>query len=160
MFSTIVLFLSHANVVPERGFSINKHLSIHGNSINEATIVALRFVKDHLFKVGDPTKVKITPKLLVSVKKSFQRYADLEAKREYRERIEKEKAQRKAEIEENKQKGENSSQIENDTANTKDDIKSAEMILQDANEQLSKEIKKTKLWKEHYEITVNYSNEH
>ena len=34
-FSMIALSLSHANVVPERGFSINKHLlSIHGNSIN------------------------------------------------------------------------------------------------------------------------------
>ena len=91
----------------------------------------------------------MTPKLLVSVKNSFQRYnADLEAKREYRERIEKEKAQRKAEIEENKQQGESLSQIENNIANTKDDIESAEMILQDANEQLSKEIKKTKLCKE------------
>ena len=59
--------------VPERGFSINKHLLlIHGNSINEETIVALRLVKDHLFKVRGPTKVKQTPKLLVSVKNSFQ----------------------------------------------------------------------------------------
>ena len=57
-----------------------------------------------MFKVGGPTKEKIMPKLFVSVKNSFQRYnADLEAKREYRERIEKEKSQRKAEIEENKQ---------------------------------------------------------
>ena len=71
-------------------------------------MVALRLIKDHLFKVGGPTKLKITPKLLVSVKNSFQRYnADLEAKREYRERTEKEKAQRKAEIEESKQQGEN-----------------------------------------------------
>ena len=108
-FSTIVLYLSHANIVPEKGFSINKHLlSIHGNFTNEETIVALRLIKDHLFKVGGPTKLKITPKLLVSVKNSFQRYnADLEAKREYRERSEKEKAQRKAEIEESKQQGEN-----------------------------------------------------
>ena len=79
----IVLSLSHASVVPERGFLIRKHLSIHGNSIYEKTIVALRLVKDHLFKVGDLTKVKIMPKLLVSVKNSLQRYnADLEAKRE------------------------------------------------------------------------------
>ena len=148
-FSAIVLSRSHANVVPERGFSINKHLSMRGNSVNEETTVALRLIKDHLFKVGGPTKAKITPKLLVSVKNSFQGYnADLEAKREYRERIEKEKTQRKAEIEENKQQGENLSQIENDVGNTKDDIKSAEMILQDANEQLCKEIKKTKLCKE------------
>ena len=118
---------------------------LHGNSVNEETIVALRLVKYNLFKVRGPTKVKITPKL-VSVKNSFQRYnTDLEVKREYRDRTEKEKAQRKAEIEENKQQGENLSQIENDIANTKDDIKSAEMILQDANEQLSKEIKKIKL---------------
>ena len=106
-------------------------------------------VKDHLFKVGGPTEVKIIPKLLVSVKNSFQRYdADLEAKREYRERIEKEKALRKAEIEENKQQGENLSHIENDIANTKDDIKSVGMILKDANKQLSKGIKNTKLCKE------------
>ena len=103
-FPTIVLSLSHATVVPERAFSINKHLlSIHGHSINEETIVALRLVKDHLFKVGGPAKVKITP-TLVSAKNSFQRCnADLEAKREYRERIGKEKAHRKAEIEEIKQ---------------------------------------------------------
>ena len=46
---------------------------MHGNSINEETIVALRLVKDHLFKIGGPTKVKITPKLPVSVGNSFQR---------------------------------------------------------------------------------------
>ena len=36
-------------------------------------LLALRLVKDHLFKVGGPTKVKIIPKLLVSVKNPFQR---------------------------------------------------------------------------------------
>ena len=41
---------------------------MHGNSINEETIVALRLVKDNLFKIGGPTKVKITPKLPVSGK--------------------------------------------------------------------------------------------
>ena len=52
-----------------KGFSINKHLlSVHGNSVNKETIVALRLVEDHLFKVGGPTKVKITAKLLVSEK--------------------------------------------------------------------------------------------
>ena len=47
-----------------------------------------------------------------------------------------------------KKQGENLSQIENDIANIKDDTKSAKMMLQDANEQLSKEIKKAKLCKE------------
>ena len=42
-----ILSLSHGNVVPERGFCISKYLlSIHGNSIDEKTIVALRLVKD------------------------------------------------------------------------------------------------------------------
>ena len=135
----IVLSLSHASVVPERGFSINKYLSIQGKFYQWGDHVALGLVKDHLLKVIGPTKVKITPKALVSVKKSFQRYnADLEAKREYRKRIEKEKAQRKPEIEENKHQGENLSQIKNDIANTKDDINSAEMILQkwSANDQI------------------------
>ena len=37
--------LSHGNVVPERGFSMNKYfLSVHGNLFKEDTIVALRFV--------------------------------------------------------------------------------------------------------------------
>ena len=38
-----ILSWSHRNVAPERGFSINIYLlSIHGNSIDEKTIVALR----------------------------------------------------------------------------------------------------------------------
>ena len=42
-----ILSLSHGNFVSERGFSISKYLlSIHGNSIDEKTIVALRLVKD------------------------------------------------------------------------------------------------------------------
>ena len=53
MFSMIVLSLSHASVVAEGEFLINKHLlSIHGNWINYKIIVAMRLVKDHLFKVG------------------------------------------------------------------------------------------------------------
>ena len=41
-----ILSLSHGNVVPERGFSINKYmLSIHGNSIQGDTITSLRLLK-------------------------------------------------------------------------------------------------------------------
>ena len=153
-FPTIVLYLRHARFDAEKGFSINKHLnSIHGNSFNKKTIVALGLVKDHLFKVGGPTIVTVTTKLFVSVKNSFQRCnADHEAKPEYRDRIEKKKSQRKAEIEENKQQGENLSQIENDIANTKDDIKSAGMILQSDKNRLSKELKKTKLCQENMKL--------
>ena len=46
-----ILSLSNANIIPERGFSINKYLlSIHGNSIDEKAIVAQRLVKDFIFQ--------------------------------------------------------------------------------------------------------------
>ena len=42
-----------ANPAPERGFSINKiMLQIHGSSLDDETIVAIRFVKDHIIKCG------------------------------------------------------------------------------------------------------------
>ena len=44
-----VCTLSHGNVDPERGFSINKHmLSGHGTSTNQKTIEALCLVKDYI----------------------------------------------------------------------------------------------------------------
>ena len=66
-----VLSLSHGNMVPERGFSINKYLlSFHGNLIKEDTIMALRLVKDELCSVGGLSNFKITKKFLQSVKGS------------------------------------------------------------------------------------------
>lgn len=42
-----VLSLNHGNGVPEKGFSINKYLLfIHGNSIYEKAVIALKLVKD------------------------------------------------------------------------------------------------------------------
>ena len=50
--------------------------------------------------------------------------------------------------------------MENDIANN-NDIKRAEMILQDASKQFSEEVKKDQVvQRKQYEITVNYSNEH
>lgn len=72
--SKAVLSISHGNVVPERGFSINKYLLfIHGNNLSERTLVALRLVKDELCELGDLSKVKITKELLKSVKTSSSR---------------------------------------------------------------------------------------
>ena len=46
-FMNCVLSILHGNSVPESGFSINKHiLDIHGHSLKEDTIEALRVVKD------------------------------------------------------------------------------------------------------------------
>ena len=46
-----VLSLSHRNLVPERGFSMNKiMLKSHGYTIDNDTIVALSLVKDSIGK--------------------------------------------------------------------------------------------------------------
>ena len=67
------LSLSHGNV-PEKGFSINKYLlSIHGNSIDEKTIVVLRLAKDFICSEGGFSSI-ITRELLQSVKSSHSRY--------------------------------------------------------------------------------------
>ena len=47
-----VLSISHRNSVPEKVFSIKKHLlDIHRNSTKGNTIIALRMVKDHMLEV-------------------------------------------------------------------------------------------------------------
>ena len=78
-----ILSLSHGNVVPETGFSINKYLfSLHGDLIKEDTIVALELVKDELCLVGGLSNFKITRSLLQSVKESYTHYqAYLEAEK-------------------------------------------------------------------------------
>ena len=47
-----VLSIGHRNSVPEKVFSIKKHLlDIHRNSTKGNTIIALRMVKDHMLEV-------------------------------------------------------------------------------------------------------------
>ena len=60
-----VLSLSYGNIVPERGFSLNKYmLSIHVNNLEDETIVALQIVKDKLCLRGSLKNVEITKELL------------------------------------------------------------------------------------------------
>ena len=92
-----VLNISHSNSVPERRFSINKHLlSLHGSLIKDESIVALRMVKDYILSVGGITKVSVNKQLLSSVKSARQCYeSDLAAKCRLKEakQSEKEKKQ-------------------------------------------------------------------
>ena len=78
-----VLSLSHVNSAPESGFSINKSmLEVHGHSLGEDTLEALRVVKDAIVNSGSVLNIPITHMLIMSVKNSYQKYqADLEAKR-------------------------------------------------------------------------------
>ena len=91
-----VLSLSHGNVVPESGFSINKAiLDVHGSSLKEKTIEALRLVKDYLVKYKGCLDVTIIKQMISSVKSAYAKYKlDLEAEKEM------EHKQREAQIKE------------------------------------------------------------
>ena len=92
-----VMLISHGNADPERGFSINKHmLNIHGYSLGEDTIIAVRIVKDYIIKCGGSENVPVTNALLKSCKQARDRYhTDLEEKRR---QAEKEEFARKAAV--------------------------------------------------------------
>ena len=74
--------LSHGIVAPESGFSINKAiLDVHGSSLKEKTIEALRLVKDYLVKSTGCLNVTITKQMISSVKSAYAKYKlDLETK--------------------------------------------------------------------------------
>ena len=93
-----LLSLSHGNSAPENGFSINKYLlDIHGSSLHENTIEALRLVKDGILKHGSILEVPITKEMFVSVSLAHQRYEeDLEAKRQLKKKEEVEKCNDKS----------------------------------------------------------------
>ena len=67
-------------------------LSIHGRSIQEDTLVALRIVKDGILQAGGILNVPISNNLIISVKNAHSKYfLDLQAKREAKITEEKEK---------------------------------------------------------------------
>ena len=67
-----VLSISHANIILERGFSINKYLlSIHGTSTSNETIIAWRLVKDFIL-LGGYMKFSVNKNLILSVKTATQ----------------------------------------------------------------------------------------
>ena len=82
-FMKCALSISHGDSAPESGFSINKHiLDIHGHSLKEDTIEALRVVKDEILRYPSLLDIPVTKEMLQNIKASRQRYqADLEAKR-------------------------------------------------------------------------------
>ena len=94
----VMMLISHGNTDPKRGFSINKHmLNIHGYSLGEDTIIAVRIVKDYIIKCGGSENVPVTNALLKSCKQARNRYyTDLEEKSR---QTEKEESARKAAVE-------------------------------------------------------------
>ena len=82
-----VFSLSHANSVPERGFSINKLLlESHCCTMEGATVESLRQVRDEILRVVGVMKFKISPKLITEVKNAHAKYkADLAQKEKMKE---------------------------------------------------------------------------
>ena len=101
-----VLSLSHGNSAPESGFSINKSmLEVHGHSLGEDTLEALRVVKDAIVNSGSVINIPITHTLLMSVKISYQKYqADVKAKKKLKEEAERRKRAIEEEAEQLKRK--------------------------------------------------------
>ena len=67
-----LLLLSHGQASVERGFSINKEISVENMTVQ--TLISQRVIKDHLLNVGGVTKVSLTKELLVSASHARQRY--------------------------------------------------------------------------------------
>ena len=106
----VILSISHGNSAPENGFSINKAmLDVHGHSLGESTIEALRFVKDALLQYSSILDIPITRSLLDNVKDARRRYvADLESAK----KIEQEEEARKKKLEaQNKVEAEKSQEL-------------------------------------------------
>ena len=67
-------------------------LEVHGHSLGEDTLEALRVVKDAIVNSGSVLNIPITHTLIMSVKNSYQKYqVDLEAKRKLKEEAERRK---------------------------------------------------------------------
>ena len=74
-FMKLVLSASHGNSALESGFSINKHIvDIHGHSLKENTIEALKVVKDAILRYPSLLDIPVTEEMLQIVKASRQRY--------------------------------------------------------------------------------------
>ena len=70
-----VLLLPHGNADPERGFSLNKNvLAVHGISIKEETLEAIRMVKDFIIGNSGVMNIEISKDLIEHCKVSHTRY--------------------------------------------------------------------------------------
>lgn len=81
----MALSLSHGQADVERGFSINKHILSDRSALSENVLCATRTVKEVLIRYGSVTRVPITPALIAAYRA---------ASRQYKEHLEKEKAEK------------------------------------------------------------------
>ena len=76
----LCLLLSHGQASVERGFSVNKEITVE--SMKERSLVSQRIICDHLRFVGGVENINVTQQMMVAAKNSRQTYmAHLEEKR-------------------------------------------------------------------------------
>ena len=91
-----VLCISHGNSDSERGFSLNKTLlCVHGASIGEETIEAVRFVKNVIIRNGGLANIQVPRSLIRSSHNARQWYESYLVEKRRLEEEEKEKIKRK-----------------------------------------------------------------
>ena len=142
LLAACVLFLPHANVEPERGFSIKSLLRIHVYSNKDETIVALRLVKAFTIERGGIEEIKVTQELLRSCDRARERYgAFLEQQRKVEEQMK--LARVKEELA--KQTKDAASEVQNEIRFLKKGIEVAETSVEEGNHELGVAMKgKTK----------------
>ena len=73
--SKCVLCISHSNSDPERGVNFNETLlSVHGASIGEEAIEAVRFVKAFVIRNGGLANIQVTRSMIKSWQNARQLY--------------------------------------------------------------------------------------
>ena len=85
-----LLLLSHGQATVERGFSLNKEVTVE--NMKKATLIARRHIVDYCRNVG-VTKVEITKGMLVSASSARQKYL------QHLEKIKKDKVDAKRALE-------------------------------------------------------------
>ena len=79
------MVLSHGQATVERGFSINKELSVE--NLTERSFIAQRVIKDAISSAGGVIKIEITKKLLTQASSARAKYhAYLEDQKKIREK--------------------------------------------------------------------------
>lgn len=80
-----LLLISHGQASVERGFSMNKEVSVQ--NMSQSTLIARRTIKDHIKSVGELKSVQVTKELLHSAQCARHKYqVDLQTKKQEAER--------------------------------------------------------------------------
>ena len=139
-----VLSVSHGNITPECGFSIDKiMLETHGYTIYKDTIVILRIVRDELNHVGSVTKFNIDKELIKEVKLSYSKYeVDRKARKALIEAQEAESIKKKEDLTKQVEATKAKELLDAEIVKCKSSLKVADDIIEDAKGYLQKALSK------------------